>query len=191
MENAQLVVYVLPSEVGEFPDGHPCRKGQEKAYIGRAEILPEVFQKGLLLPDGEEAELLLPLLRRVGDRPGRRRPPALLPGITEDAHKDVHGIVGGPLGGAGCQNRLPDSRHIGLRDGALVRYKGQDVLFNEDYIGGEGRGPDGGLLLSFPGGIDFFEGHDGLLTEWWNINPYPHTKGGICKDKQIFCISIK
>ena len=85
--------------------------------------------------------------------------------------------MGGPLGGAGCQNRLPDGRHIGLRDGALVSYKGQDVLLHEDNIGGERRGPDGGLLLNFPGGIDFFEGHDGLLIEWWDINPYPHTKG--------------
>lgn len=191
VEYLSPVINVLPREVGELPYRNPCRESEEKADICRAEVLSEVIHKGTLLPHGKKTELLLALLRSVGNRPGRRRPPSLLPGVTEDAHKDVHGIMGGPLGGAGCQDRLPDGRHIGLRDGALVSYKGQDVLLHEDNIGGERRGPDGGLLLSFPGGIDFFEGHDGLLTEWWDINPYPHTKGGICKDKQIFCISIK
>ena len=165
VENAQIVVNVLPREVGEFTDSDPCREGQENAYIGRAEVPPDMIHKDPLLPDRKKTELLPVLLRRVGDRPGRSRPPSLLPGITEDAHKDVHGIMGGPLGGAGCQDRPPDGRHIGLRDGALVRYKGQDVLLHEDDIGGERRGPDGGLLLSFPGAIDFFEGHDGLLIE--------------------------
>lgn len=177
VEYLSPVINILPREIGKLPYRDSCRESKEKAYIGWAEVPPEVIHKSPLLPHGKKTELLPVLLGRVGDRPGRSRPPALLPGITEDAHKDVHGIMGGPFGCAGSQDRIPDGRHIGLRDGALVRYKWQDVLLHEDNIGGERRGPDGGLLLSFPGGIDFFEGHDGLLIEWWDFNPYPHNKG--------------
>ena len=92
-----IQVHVLPGEVGELSDGDTCSEGKIDADIHRGTVVPDVIQDGPLFLYGQEPEVLRLLLGLMGDRPGRHGPPLLLPGITEDAHKDIHGIMGSPL----------------------------------------------------------------------------------------------